>query len=81
MDVRMFENLNALAKEFKPRMIDFAQRLVRINGLSGDETAVGGLFIAELTALQYDEVFRDEWGNVVGIIKGDLPGPAGISPA
>jgi putative selenium metabolism hydrolase len=72
----MFEKLNGLAAEFKPGMIDFCQRLVRVRSLPCEEKEAADLVLAEMERLGYDEVFRDEWGNAVGIIRGDLPGPA-----
>ncbi|QEK11721.1 M20/M25/M40 family metallo-hydrolase [Crassaminicella thermophila] len=71
----MFEKLNNLAAELKPQAVEFCQRLIRTPAISGDEKEVADLYLAEMEKLGYDEVFRDEWGNVVGIIKGDEPGP------
>lgn len=71
----MFELLNGLAAELKPQAVDFCQRLIRTPSISGDEKLVADLYLAEMKKLAYDEVFRDHWGNVVGIIKGNEPGP------
>ncbi len=71
----MYEKLNSLSAELKPQMVDFCQRLIRIPALPGEEKGVADLYMAEMTKLQYDTVFRDDWGNVIGIIKGDIPGP------
>ncbi len=71
----MYEKLNILAKELKPQMVDFCQRLIKVPALSGEEKGVADLYIAEMEKLGYDEVFRDDWGNVIGIIKGSEPGP------
>lgn len=65
-----------IISEFKLQMIDFCQRLIRIPALSGEEKGVADLYISEMKRLGYDEVFRDEWGNVVGIVNGQLPGPS-----
>ncbi len=65
-----------IISELKPRMVDFCQRLIRVPALSGDEKGVADLYISEMERLGYDEVFRDEWGNVVGIICGQIPGPS-----
>jgi putative selenium metabolism hydrolase len=46
-----------------------------VPALSGQEKGVADLYIAEMEQLGFDEVFRDSWGNVVGIIKGTKPGP------
>lgn len=71
----MFQKLNELATQLKPQTVDFCQRLIRVPAISGDEKGVADLYLAEMEKLGYDEVFRDEWGNVVGMIKGSEPGP------
>lgn len=72
----MIERIRELAAEMKPAMIDLAQRLIRTPSLSGQEKDVADLILAELEKLGYDEVFRDPWGSVCGIIHGTEPGPA-----
>ncbi|MBC2399973.1 M20/M25/M40 family metallo-hydrolase [Clostridium tetanomorphum] len=64
-----------MAKEFKEDTIDFAQRLIRVPALSGQEKEVADIYLSEMRKLGYDEVFRDDWGNVIGIINGTEPGP------
>lgn len=71
----MFENIQQVADELQPRMVAFLQKLIQTPSLSGEEEGVSELCMAEMKSLGYDEVFRDEWGNVTGIIKGDGPGP------
>ena len=72
----MYEELKVITATLRPQMIDFCQRLLRVPALSGEEKGVADLYIAEMEKLGYDEVFRDEWGNVVGIVNGQLPGPS-----
>ncbi len=67
--------LNQLAAELKPAAVEFCQRLIRIPALPGKEKGVADLYLAEMEKLGYDEVFRDNWGNIVGIIRGTQPGP------
>jgi putative selenium metabolism hydrolase len=67
--------LNKLAAELKPAAVEFCQRLIRVPALPGEEKGVADLYLAEMEKLGYDEVFRDSWGNVVGIIRGTQPGP------
>jgi len=67
--------LNQLAAELKPAAVEFCQRLIRVPALPGEEKGVADLYLAEMEKLGYDEVFRDSWGNVVGIIRGTQPGP------
>lgn len=55
-------------------LIAFAQRLVQTPSISGHEGAVAELIVNEMKKLAYDEVFTDEMGNVVGIIKGSGQG-------
>jgi putative selenium metabolism hydrolase len=71
----MVNELARLASELKPATVDFCQRLIRVPALSGREEKVADLYLAEMESLGFDEVFRDSWGNVVGIIKGNEPGP------
>lgn len=71
----MESELIKLAAELKPAAVDFCQRLIRVPALSGEEKGVADLYLNEMEKLGFDEVFRDSWGNVVGIIKGTKPGP------
>lgn len=72
-----YENeLNQLAEKYKPDVVDFCQRLLRVPALSGDEKGVADLYLAEMEKLGYDRFFRDKFGNVIGIIEGTEPGPA-----
>ena len=71
----MFDKVKEIAKELQPQMVAFCQDIVRIPSECGHEGKVAERCMAEMRALGYDEVFSDEWGNVVGIVKGDLPGP------
>lgn len=71
----MQNRMRELARELTPQMIDFAQRIIRCPSLSGQEEAVSKIIKAELEKLGYDDVFRDEWGNIVGVVKGTEPGP------
>ncbi len=57
------------------RLIDFAQRLVRTPGFSGQEQTVAGLVAAEMREVGFDDVRLDENGAVVGVIDGARPGP------
>ena len=57
-------------------MIDFCQRLVQTPSLSGNEGAIAALVADEMRALAYDEVWIDDVGSVVGVMKGVKPGNA-----
>lgn len=56
-------------------LIDFHRDLVRLPGLSGQEAAVGEAVAQKMQALGFDQVWRDELGNVIGLRRGSLPGP------
>lgn len=72
----MVEEIKKLSKDLKSDMVRFAQKLIQTPSISGDEEAVADLYIEEMKKLGYDEVFRDDWGNVIGIVKGTVEGPA-----
>ena len=74
MKMNMNERINELTKEMKPQMVDFAQRIIRCPSLSGQEGNVAKIIRAELEKLGYDDVFVDEWGNVVGGVQGTITG-------
>jgi putative selenium metabolism hydrolase len=57
------------------RLIDFTQALVRCASLPGEEGAVAALVTAQMRALGYDQVWTDQNGSAIGIIRGAMPGP------
>ncbi|MBU4565288.1 MAG: M20/M25/M40 family metallo-hydrolase [Desulfarculus sp.] len=57
------------------RLTQFTRRLIQTPSLSREEEAISKVIQAEMEALGYDEVYTDELFNVVGIMKGDEPGP------
>lgn len=73
--VENIENIDKIVKYIKPKMIEFARKLIQCPSLSGEEKDVADIYMAEMKELGYDEVFRDEWGNVIGIVNGAEPGP------
>lgn len=56
------------------RLIQFAQDLIRIPSLSGEEEPVARRVHAEMEALGFDRVTTDANGSVVGIVEGAQPG-------
>ena len=56
------------------RAVAFCQELVRLESLSGQEQAVAGAVVREMTAFGYDEVRCDELGSVIGLLRGARPG-------
>lgn len=71
----MINKLREIAASLNPQMIDFCQRIIQVPSQSGEEGAVSEVYMDEMKKLGYDEVFRDNWGNVVGIIHGTEDGP------
>lgn len=64
-----------ITKSIDQQMIEFCGDMIKLPSLSGEEGAVSELVFSKLSELGYDEVFRDEWGNVCGIIHGEKDGP------
>jgi len=58
----------------KDKLIDFTQRLVRQQSLSGEEGAVTQIVVDEMKALDFDKVSVDENGSAIGIMEGAQPG-------
>jgi putative selenium metabolism hydrolase len=71
----VYGKLNEFGKELRPEAVNFCQQLIRIPAAPGNEKGVADLYLAEMKKLGYDEIFRDDWGNVVGIVNGVEPGP------
>ncbi len=68
------KNLASLVAPYFDPMISFAQRMVREPSLPGEEGAVAALVKGEMESLGYDEVWADDWGNVVGLLCGSGAG-------
>lgn len=69
------DRLAQIAKEYDPAMIEFAQKIISCPSLSGEEKEVAALELAELKKLKYDDAFIDDYGNVIGVVRGNIPGP------
>lgn len=67
--------IEKVANDLYPDMVSFSQKLIQTPSISGTEKALADLNMAEMKKLGYDEVFRDDHGNVVGLVKGTEPGP------
>ncbi len=74
-DEKTYKLVNQLAAEMKDDCVKFIQKMIQTPSVSGTEENMANVVIAELEKLGYDEVYRDKYGNVIGIIKGDEPGP------
>ncbi len=75
MDKSMLKRIKELAVCIKPKMLNLAQRAIQCPSLTGQEKNVSEILLQELTSLGYDEAFRDDWGNIVGIVRGTEDGP------
>ncbi|MBI4858585.1 MAG: M20/M25/M40 family metallo-hydrolase [Acetobacterium woodii] len=75
LDKNIKEAIQTISNQLYPEMIVFAQKLVQTPSISGTEFDLSALNLAEMEKLGYDEVFRDNHGNVVGLVKGTEPGP------
>ncbi len=69
------EDAKKVFDDYRKNMISFAQELLRVKSISGNEKGIADLYLNEMEKLGYDSCFRDEFGNVVGLITGDEEGP------
>lgn len=53
----------------------FLQSLVQVQTLAGQEQPVIDLVATEMRRLQYDQVYTDANGSLIGLIQGAKPGP------
>jgi putative selenium metabolism hydrolase len=58
----------------KQALIEFTQRLVRQQSLSGEEGPVTQIVVDEMKALGFDKVWMDENGSAIGVIEGKHTG-------
>jgi len=59
-----------LADRYREEMISFCQKTVQTPSLPGEEGDVAALMHAEMERLGYDEAWIDDWGNVIGLLRG-----------
>ena len=64
------ERVAAAASRWDARMIAFARRAIQTPSPSGDEAAMARLLADELRGLDYDDVWTDRAGNVIGVLRG-----------
>jgi putative selenium metabolism hydrolase len=65
-----YTELWKLVEAYREDLIVFAQKLVQTPSPSGGEGEVAALIEAEMRRLGYDQVWIDEAGNVVGLVRG-----------
>ncbi len=66
-------------QELHENTIDLCSRLIQAKSYSGEEREVVGVIEREMRRLGYDEVTVDEYGNVIGCLRG--PGRRPARPA
>jgi succinyl-diaminopimelate desuccinylase len=70
IDSRKASELRAAAILRSPAMVDFARRLIATPSLPGDEARIAAVVQSELARLDYDDVWVDRAGNVIGALRG-----------
>lgn len=65
-----FDQSSATIAQHRDALVDFTQRVVATPSLSGEEGAVASMIVAELKQLDFDDVWTDAVGNIVGKING-----------
>ena len=63
-------DFSALAAAYQTKIVQLASELVRIPSYSLQEKALAERIETEMAALGYDEIVRDAYGNVFGILRG-----------
>ena len=67
--------IQELGEELYEDTIKFAQKLIQTPSISNMEKQLSNYLLLEMEKLEYDEFFRDDMGNIVGIVNGTEPGP------
>lgn len=65
-----------LTEARKNELIHYCQELIRCQSYSGEEGKVAARLALAFKELGFDDVIVDDYGNVIGQIKGDRPGKA-----
>lgn len=60
--------IQKLCQIYKDEIIKFAQNLITIKSLTGDESEVAKVVKAKLKELEYDEILTSKLGDVIGIM-------------
>ena len=56
-------------------ILNFVSNLIKTPSYSGEETGVSNLLSAYFKNHHFDDIIIDDYGNTIGIIKGNRPGP------
>lgn len=60
---------------FKQEVINLCQDLIRKSSYSGHEQNVADILKTYMQKNNFNKVFTDKYGNIIGCIKGNRPGP------
>ncbi|HEY3325170.1 MAG TPA: M20/M25/M40 family metallo-hydrolase [Planctomycetota bacterium] len=71
----MYTILKAKTDGLKDEAFSFAQELVQTPSPSGQEGRVAQTVASRMRALRYDLVVEDDFGNVLGLLRGEKDGP------
>ena len=63
-----------IKNEKEEKVISLCQELVRTRSYSGQEDDAAAILNKHFKELGFDEIFSDHYGNIIGVIKGSLPG-------
>ena len=74
--MNILANSEFMAPVDEPGLLDMCQRLIRLQSYTGDEGRMAAEVRKTMQALGYSRAWIDEFGNVVGEIRGKLPGPS-----
>ncbi|MCB9101506.1 MAG: M20/M25/M40 family metallo-hydrolase [Anaerolineales bacterium] len=64
------ENIQLAARDSQPALVDFTQHIVATPSLPGEEGDVADIIHNEMVNLGFDEVWRDQVGNIIGKVEG-----------
>ncbi len=67
------KNLAGAAARRKPEWIDYCRRLIMTPSPTYEEAAVARIVMDEMKRIGWDEVWKDDRGNVIGLIRGTDP--------
>jgi len=70
------EMLRQAAAEHEERLVAFCRALIQTRSMPGEETDAALAVQAEMQRLGYDDVWIDDVGNVVGVLRGSGSGPS-----
>jgi succinyl-diaminopimelate desuccinylase len=76
LNPEQIDAIRSAAEDYYDAMIEFARESIRTRSLSGQEQDMARLLSDELQRLDYDDVWTDEAGNVIGRIQGRGDGPS-----